>query len=304
MTLPYTVVDVFTETPFAGNQLGVFTDAGKLAPEQMQKLAREMSFSECTFVVGQGARGPRVRIFTPEVEIPFAGHPTLGTAAVLVAASGKTDGEIVLELGVGEVPVTVQETSYGARAELLAPAAAALPCAIGAAELAAAVGLTTADLDASLPPAIWSTGNAFIYVAARDTAAVARARLRLLENPAGWPIGIVLFTLDDNRPPESAKRGGEEVPSRGEAKNAHARVFIPGSIIFEDPATGSANAPLVAMLHAAGRIGEGEVLVTRQGIEMGRPSRLEARMIRDAAGVLRPAVAGGVVRVASGAFTI
>jgi trans-2,3-dihydro-3-hydroxyanthranilate isomerase len=284
VTLPYTVVDVFTETPFTGNQLGVFTDASALGPERMQQLAREMSFSECTFVVGRGARGPRVRIFTPEVEIPFAGHPTLGTAAVLLAASGGSAGEIILELGVGDVPVTVQKTAYGARAELLAPVATALPCALGAAELAAAVGLTVADLDAALPPAIWSTGNAFVYVAARDSAAVARARLRLLENPAGWPLGIVLFALD--------------------GRSAHARVFIPGSIIFEDPATGSANAPLVAMLHAAGRIAEGEVLVTRQGIEMGRPSRLEARMIRDGAGVLRPAVAGGVVPVASGIFTI
>jgi trans-2,3-dihydro-3-hydroxyanthranilate isomerase len=284
MTIPYTLVDVFTETKLAGNQLGVFPDAAALAPELMQKLAREMNFSECTFVVGQGERGPRVRIFTPETEIPFAGHPTLGTAAVLMAARGGGDGAIVLELGVGDVPVTVRRTDFGARAELTAPAAAALPCAIGAAELAAAVGLTTADLDGSLPPAIWSSGNPFLLVAARDAATVARARLRLNERPAGWPIGVVLFALD--------------------GKAVHARVFIPGSVVSEDPATGSANAPLVALLHHAGRIGEGEVLVTRQGIEMGRPSRLEARMIRDGAGALRPAVAGGVVTVASGAFTL
>jgi trans-2,3-dihydro-3-hydroxyanthranilate isomerase len=185
------------------------------------------------------------------------------------------------------VPVSVRATAYGARAELIAPAAAALPCAIGASELAAAVGLTTDALDTTLPPAIWSTGNAFLMLAARDAATVARARLKLTENPAGWPLGIVLFALDAQ-----------------EGKRVHARVFVPGSVVPEDPATGSANAPLIAFLHASGRIGEGEALVTTQGVEMGRPSRLEARLVRDGAGVLRPAVAGGVVRVAGGAFIV
>jgi trans-2,3-dihydro-3-hydroxyanthranilate isomerase len=284
MTIPYTFVDVFTETALAGNQLAVFTDAATLAPALMQRLAREMNIAESTFVLGHRDGRARVRIFTPEMEIPFAGHPTLGTAAVLVAASGDGNGDIVLELGVGDVPVTVRKTDYGARAELLAPVAVAQPCPLSVEELAAAVGLTPEALEPALPPATWSTGNAFLMLAVRDSAAVTRARLRLTERPAGWPLGIVLFALS-----------GTEV---------HARVFVPGSVVAEDPATGSANAPLVAFLHAAGRIGEGEVLTTRQGLEIGRPSRLEARMIRDGAGVLRPSVAGGVVRAASGAFTL
>lgn len=284
MPIPYTIVDIFTDTPLTGNQLAVFTDAGALDSALMQRLAREMGFSESTFVVGRGARGPRVRIFTPEMELPFAGHPTLGTAATLVASGGAAEGDVILELGVGDVPVQVRRRGAGTRAELIAPAAAELPCAIAAGELAAAVDLAAADLDPTLPPAIWSCGNPFVLVAARDSAAVARARLRLGQNPAGWPLGIVLFALD--------------------GANAHARVFIPGSVASEDPATGSANAPLVAFLHAAGRIGAGEWLVTRQGVEMGRPSRLEARLVRDEAGRLRPAVAGGVVRVAGGAFDL
>jgi trans-2,3-dihydro-3-hydroxyanthranilate isomerase len=285
--LPYVVVDVFTDTPLTGNQLAVFTDATALSAERMQALAREVNFAESTFFVGDGERGPRVRIFTPEVELPFAGHPTLGTAVTLLSDArfgGKRDGAITLELGVGAVPVDVAATDYGARAQLLAPIAKRLPCAIAPPDLAAAVGLSVVALDTTLPPAIWSCGNAFAFVAVRDSAAVARARLTLAATPAGWPLGIVVFALEDLQ--------------------AHARVFIPGSAVPEDPATGSANAPLIAYLHSLGRVREGELLVTRQGIEMKRPSRLEARLVRDGENELRPSVGGGVVTVARGTFML
>src|SRR5262249_29255502 len=158
------------------------------------RLARELNLSECTFVVGRGTMGPRVRIFTPEVELPFAGHPTLGTAALLLPAHA-VRGAVALELGVGTVTVQLQRTEYGVRAELSARAAVEVGGAPAPEVLAAAIDLSVAALDPSLPPAVWSCGNAFVLVAVRESAAVARARLSLPVAPAGWPLGIVVFAL-------------------------------------------------------------------------------------------------------------
>jgi trans-2,3-dihydro-3-hydroxyanthranilate isomerase len=272
MRLAYRIVDVFTETPLAGNQLAVFTDAAELPAELMQRLAREMNYPETTFVIGRGAGSAQVRIFTPGTELPFAGHPTLGTAAVLCEA-----GRVVLELGVGPVPVEVERTPYGARCELSAPPARKLD-APPAESLAAALGLTARDLDPSLPAEVWSCGNAFAFVPLRSRELVARARCPREELPG--LVGVMPFAL----------------PA---ALEAHARVFCPGAGVPEDPATGSANAPFAAYLHAHGRLAEGAKLVTRQGVEMLRPSRLEARMLAG-----RPHVAGGVVFVAEGVITL
>lgn len=272
MRLPFRIVDVFTEVPLAGNQLGVFPEASALDGATMQRLARELNFSETTFVLARSEGRAKVRIFTPETELPFAGHPSLGTAAVLV-----NSGTIVLELGVGDVPVDVQTTSYGARAELTAVPAKKVD-GPGAESLAAALGLGLRDLDASLPAETWSCGNAFAFVPLRSRELVAQATLP--RDPLDRLVGIMPFALTDRLA-------------------AHARVFCPGAGVPEDPATGSANAPFVAYLHAHGKLAEGERLITRQGIEMGRPSTLEARMIAG-----RPRVAGGVVFVAEGTLTL
>ncbi len=280
MRLRYVLVDVFTEHKLQGNQLAVFPEVdATIATAQLQALALELSLSETTFVVGRGERGPRVRIFTPEVELPFAGHPTLGTAAVVSPGQAVT-----LELNVGPVAVAVATTAYGWRAELTAPPAGKVPLAADAATLAARFGLTAAAVDRSLPAEAWSCGNAFAYLPVVDAAAVARAHISSEPPAAGEPLGVVVFAV-----------AGAEV---------HARVFIPGSRVPEDPATGSANAPLCAYLHAHGRLALGQTLTTTQGVEMGRPSRLWARLERDSDGVLRPRVAGGVVRVGEGAFEI
>jgi trans-2,3-dihydro-3-hydroxyanthranilate isomerase len=274
-------LDVFTDKPFAGNAVAVFPRAHTLSTEQMQAIARELNLSETTFAVGKGAAGPIVRIFTPEEELRFAGHPTLGTA---VALHGATDGKVTLELGVGPVPVSIQKTEFGARAEFLSPPARFSDAHLSDEEAAQAVGLTTGDLDPALRPVTGSCGTAFLFVAVRDVDTVSRARLA---QNAAWPegpLGIVVFALT----------------SRAQVR---ARVFIPGSTVAEDAATGSANAPLAAYLHQQRRLELGELLLTTQGVEMGRPSLLEARVQKESDGQLRTYVAGGVVQVGAGTFT-
>jgi trans-2,3-dihydro-3-hydroxyanthranilate isomerase len=288
MRLRYVLVDVFTEQRFQGNQLAVFPEVDAALPTaQLQALALELSLSETTFVVGRGAAGPRVRIFTPEVELPFAGHPTLGTAAVV-----SPGGPVTLELKVGPVAVAVAATDYGWRAELTAPPAERVALAADGATLAARFGLDAAAVDPSLPVEAWSCGNAFGLLPVVDSAAVARARISSAPPAAGEPLGVVVFAVD-------RAKGGDN-----DGVHVHARVFIPGSRVPEDPATGSANAPLCAYLHRHGRLPLGQTLTTLQGAEMGRPSRLWARLERDADGLLRPRVAGGVVRVGEGSFDL
>lgn len=223
-----------------------------------------------------------MRIFTPTQELPFAGHPTLGTAAVLSAFE---DAQIELRLKVGSVPVSVQKTDYGARAELLAPPATRVDGDVSS--LAESVGLARDAIDTLLPIETWSSGNAFTMIPVRDLEALAKAHTSTRH--AGWPLGIVAFV----------QTGSASV---------RARVFIPGDAVPEDPATGSANAPLATYLHAHGRLPLGVTLRTDQGIEMGRPSSLEARLERDASGDasgdVRARIAGGVVRVITGTLEL
>ena len=281
MRLSFHIVDVFTEVALAGNQLAVFTDAAEVPAPLMQKIARETNFSETTFVIGRSEGRAKVRIFTPETELPFAGHPSLGTAAVVLGKGGPA-AKLILELGVGDVPVEVAPAPYGSSCELEAPAAKKLEDK-DAGSLAAALDVKARDLDHSLPAQVWSCGNPFVFVPLRTKAAVAETKCPAVNVPG--TIGIMPF----------ARLSPTEV---------HARVFCPGAGVPEDPATGSCNAPFAAYLHANGALEEGAVVGTWQGVEMGRPSRLRARMVRGAGGELRPRVAGGVVFVAEGVLTI
>lgn len=281
MKLAFQIVDVFTEVALAGNQLAVFTDAAGIDATLMQRIARETNFSETTFVVGRAAGRAKVRIFTPETELPFAGHPTLGTAAV-VLGQGAAAARIVLELGVGDVPVEVVPQPFGSACELEAPEAKKVADLDGG-SLAAALGVKARDLDHSLPVQVWSCGNAFAFVPLRTKASVAETRCPAVNVPG--TIGVMPF-------------------ARLSAGEVHARVFCPGAGVPEDPATGSCNAPFAAYLHANGGLDEGARVTTSQGVEMGRPSKLVARLVRDAAGVLRPRVAGGVVFIAEGVLSL
>jgi trans-2,3-dihydro-3-hydroxyanthranilate isomerase len=280
----YVLTDVFTDQAFGGNPLGVFPDAAGLDPRQMQTIAREMNLSECSFVTPGSAPGRfAVRIFTPMAELPFAGHPTIGTALVLQYLGMTADAaEIVLEEGVGPVRVTVAEAS--ATLFLDGPAETR-PHSIVPVAIADALGLNRTDL-ADDP---WQAGygTPYMIVPVKSQAAVAKSVLQTDRWQAlaqgMWEracIYVYAATRHD-----------------GETTYIHARMYAPGLGVTEDPATGSAAAALAGSLDT-----DATHLVIDQGVEMGRPSRLEARITRSDGKITGISVGGAAVVVAEGRF--
>lgn len=288
-------LDVFTDTRFGGNPLAVVLDADELSSERMQTIAAEFNISETVFVlkpVTAGANRKRLRIFTPAVELPFAGHPTVG-ASYLLAKLGlveidPTNPVMVLEEGVGDVPVKVLTDANGIQATRMAvprmPERGPQPPAN--AELAAMLSLTETDL---LPgSAAYSCGVPFLFVPMRDRAVLARVKMRvdLWENLLSkwWAKSVFLFTTDTV------------------AKDAHlhARMFAPAMGVMEDPATGSAASALAGWLQESDpRDGERRWLI-EQGFEMGRPSRIELEADVSQGRVVAIRVGGGSVLVTEG----
>jgi trans-2,3-dihydro-3-hydroxyanthranilate isomerase len=293
MRLPYDIVDVFTDRPFAGNQLAVVHGAQDLSTEQCLALAREFNFSESTFPVPGGDGDYATRIFTPGGEIPFAGHPTLGTAWVLRrlgVLAGSTDA-VVQHCGAGEIGVRFDgervELSATPR-DLVGPVADELVAAI-----VADLGLSLTDLAG--PVYVAGCGLSFIHVPVVDDAVV---RAQISTRPLAEYVpaietedpfeGINLFSFAGDAP----------------ALDVHARVFVPGLSVPEDPATGSAAAGLGVALVAAGVLPEGGTYDITQGVEMGRPSRLAGRVEVEGGAAARCHVAGGVQHVASGEVVV
>lgn len=323
-TLRYVTADVFTSVPFSGNQLAVVFGAEGLPTETLQAITREFNYAESTFVLP--AEDPRttrrVRIFTPELEVPFAGHPTIGTAHVLVATGevradavragevGAREGvaedtmTVVLGENVGPVPVAVR-LAHGA------PVHAQLTTAQLPEErtevtdldaLAAVVGLTRDDLvgDSHLPVGA-SCGLPFQIIPVRNAAAVSRARLdqamwrRVLDGTwAPWPMVFAMTREDD----------GAGLPDHVQGCDIRARVFVPGSTVPEDPATGSANAALAGYL--AARTPRDGMLrwEVAQGIEMGRPSRLSIEAEKTQGIIAAVRVGGASVIMCEGTLTL
>jgi trans-2,3-dihydro-3-hydroxyanthranilate isomerase len=271
-TFRYVVADAFTDTPLQGNQVAVFTDARGIPEELLQRLAREMNFSETVFVLPKEADGhARVRIFTPGTELPFAGHPILGTAFVLAAP---LQLEVIrLETGVGTVPVALERDGdrivFGWMDQSFP---AAKPYA-GEAELLAAVGVERSEL----PVESYLNGPEHVYVCLRSKEEVAALRPDLGRLPA---LGVNCFA--------------------GEGLSWKTRLFAPGLGVAEDPATGSAAGPLVVHLARHGRIAWGDQIEIEQGAEIQRPSRLYARAESD--DLAR--VGGSAVVVARGEFRL
>lgn len=252
-TLRYTLCDVFTEQPLTGNPLAVFTDARGLDVATMQALAREMNLSETTFVLPPERGGhARVRIFTPRSELPFAGHPTLGTAFVLGGPLEST--ELRLELQAGVVPVRLERE--GARIAfgwMTQPAAAAFEP-----EQAATIVAALAPSEAPLSVFGYRNGPEHTFVELASEACV-RALTPDLGAVARATSGTVFAFHFDGR-------------------SCAARCFVPGQGVAEDPATGSAVGPLALHLRRAGRLASSDVLRVEQGAELGRPSTLYARI--------------------------
>jgi trans-2,3-dihydro-3-hydroxyanthranilate isomerase len=278
-TYKYVVCDVFTSTPLTGNQLAVFTSTDAMSPATMQALAREMSFSETTFVGRPQAGGhAKVRIFTPRRELPFAGHPTLGTAVVL--GEPMQLSEIRLETGAGIVPVTLERDGprvvFGWMKQPLP-----VPLAFdGETALLAALGVRAS----TLPVLAYSNGVEHVFVSVpseEDVATVAPDFARLATVFSG---GIVVFAAS--------------------GKQVRARVFVPGAGILEDAATGSAAGPLAWHLARHGSIEFGDHITIQQGREMNRPSTLYARVLGTAEAATSVEVGGGVVVVARGEFRL
>ena len=274
----YVVCDVFTNEPLAGNQLAVFTDARGIPEEQLQRLAKEMNFSETTFVYPASGDGHvLMRIFTPAAEIPFAGHPTLGTAFVLAGPLQLL--EIRIETGQGTVPVRVEREGarivFG-RMDQPLPTIAPFDRAD---ELQAALGV-----ESQLPVEVYDNGLAHVYVALGSTAEVAALQPDQQRLAALGAYGINCFA--------------------GDGLSWKARMFGPGLGVPEDPATGSAAGPLALHLARHGRIAFGDEIEISQGAEIGRPATLYARVDGTADAVERIEVGGCAVIVARGEFLI
>jgi len=285
--LDYDVVDVFAREPFAGNQLAVVHGAGDLPDDALLALAREFNFSETTFPTPVDAGRYRSRIFTPGGEIPFAGHPTLGTAWVLRQRGALTADEVVQVCAAGEIGVRIDD----ARVELSAPPGdLAGPIGDGfVAQLLDAVGLALEDCDGETWLA--GTGLTFVHLPVHDDA-IARAR------PGRRPVREVA-DLPETRDPLEGLNLYAVRDRDGDLLDVHSRVFVPG-LVPEDAATGSAAAGLGLALHARSLLDAGQVYRISQGAEMGRPSELEGRIDADGSGVTTVHVAGAVHPIARG----
>jgi trans-2,3-dihydro-3-hydroxyanthranilate isomerase len=281
-TYRYVICDVFTDRPLAGNQLAVFTDARELDTDRMQALAREVNFSESTFVLAADSGGhARIRIFTPAVELAFAGHPCLGTAFVL--AGPLQLPEIRLETGRGIVPVRLEREqdriSFGWMEQ---PLPSVRPYDDDKeAELFAALGIAGSEL----PVEVYDNGIEHVYVALGSEVEVGALRPdpgRLAE--LAGPLGINCFA--------------------GSGSRWKTRMFAPSGGVAEDPATGSAAGPLAFHLARHGRIEFGQQIEISQGVEIGRPSTLFARAEGTAEAAERVEVGGSAVIVARGEFRL
>lgn len=289
--MDYFIVDVFTDTALKGNPLAVVMDSAGIATERMQAIAREFNLSETTFVQ-RGAleqerrEGVRVRIFTTQEELNFAGHPTLGTASVLrlFAPEAVEGGTVKLKLNAGTVPVSFDGEGLNGTMTQRDPEFGAM---LNPAKVARLCGLRAEDLDRALPPQVVSTGTAFAIVALRSLDALARLEVShdeatpwLRERGARW-FYVLAPALDSNQ-------DGAKYRSRMQ--------FYGG----EDPATGSAAGCAISHLVAHGAVASGVEIVLQQGIEIGRPSniRASARRLDDKVSDVR--VGGSTVLVAKG----
>ena len=284
MRYRYHICDVFTDRPFGGNPLAVLPDARGLDTGQMQRIAREFNFSETTFVLPpESGHTRRVRIFTPNREVPFAGHPNVGTAFVLASTGelGALDGprEVVFEEAAGPVPVSIRPGDDGViRCELTAPAPLALGEPLSVEAVAAAVSLRADDVVTDVhAPIESSVGLPFLVTQLRDLEALGRAEadvaaMRTLESSDGRA-SMLLYC-------RTAGGGDTDAGSAGNA-DIRARMFAPLSGVPEDPATGSAHCALAGLLADCEPAAEGDFAWRiDQGVEMGRPSRLDASAVK------------------------
>ena len=295
----YITVDVFTDRAFGGNPLAVILDAGGLSTAQMQAIASEFNYSETTFVLppSDAANDAQVRIFTVNREIPFAGHPNVGTAFVLATQAKKPPARLRFEEKAGLVPVEIlMEGSGAVGAELTAPQPLEKLTQVSAAQVAACLSLTAADIKSDRhPPQIVSVGLPFLVVEVASREALRQAKPDAAAFAKTFPCdgsdAVYFYTSD--------------VPP-AEACDLQARMFHPGSSgLSEDPATGSATAAAAALLADLANQREGELqLRIGQGVDMGRPSLLLTRVVKQGGAVVSAHVGGRCVQMMEGTFRL
>ncbi len=294
MKYRYFICDVFTDTRFNGNQLAVLPDAAGLSDAEMQKLAREFNFSETAFVFpAEQGQTRKVRIFTPTTEVPFAGHPNIGTAFVL-AETGELGSDIVpesicFEEKAGLVPINISQKPSGQRQfELKAPESLTARPFKAVPTIADALSLNMDQIiEQNHPPSAASVGLPFLIVELLNTSALGDIQINpesfnnLLDE--GSPPYILVYTQNTSN------------------ADLQARMFAPLDGITEDPATGSANCALAALLAQYSDLTSGDFCwEVVQGLEMGRPSRLRIRARKEYGSVTGSWVAGTCVMMAEG----
>jgi trans-2,3-dihydro-3-hydroxyanthranilate isomerase len=293
----YLHLDVFTDRRFEGNQLAVFPEPDGLSDGMMQTLTREMNFSECTFIFPAEAGGDvRMRIFTPESELPIAGHPTIGSTFALagegVIARGRTD--FVYELGAGPTPVSLEWDDRGLEFVWMTQPLPAFGETIqDRAGLAAAAGIGERDL-ADHPVQEVSCGVPYLLVpiatrAAVDSVSVERHALARVQRDAGMQeLPVFLFT--------------QERPATAGEETIYSRMIAPGFGIAEDPATGSASGPLGCYMLRHGLVGPdmARSILSLQGVAMRRPSRIYVSIESRTGDITRVRVGGRAVTVGRG----
>ncbi|MEA2922689.1 MAG: trans-2,3-dihydro-3-hydroxyanthranilate isomerase [Bradyrhizobium sp.] len=296
----YVTVDVFTDRAFGGNQLAVVLDAGGLSTAQMQAIASEFNYVETTFVLPprDAAHDAHVRIFTVNNELPFAGHPNVGTAFVFATQAKKPPERLKFEESAGLVPLEIlTEQGRVVGAELTAPQPLSRMTRFSAEQVAACISMPAADIRTDRhPPQIVSVGMPFLVAevgsrdalrrAAPDAAAFARTL------PCDGAFAVYFYTRD--------------VPAAEQPCDLQARMFFPGSSgLTEDPATGSATVAMAALLaDLAGESDDEFKLRVGQGVDMGRPSLMLTRVRKAGGKVVSAHIGGGCVQMMEGSFRL
>jgi trans-2,3-dihydro-3-hydroxyanthranilate isomerase len=314
--LRFVQVDVFTERVFGGNPLAVVFEAAGLSDAEMQAIAREMNCSETSFLLPPTRTdcAARVRIFTPAREIPFAGHPTIGTAWVLATEKllPRNSLRFSLEEGIGPVEVTLEGDP--ARPSLLwmqHGEARFGPELTKRAGFARALGLAESDLLAGAPVCTGSTGSTFLYIPLRDREVVDRARLDvpalLAAQGEGPKVGVFVFAVAGRGAAEGEPSEYQSGATGAAPARVYSRMFAPHtSGIPEDPATGSASGPLGAYLVERGLVAPADTvsILSEQGTRMGRPSFIRIRVGMRAGRISEILVGGSVVPVIEGRLRV
>jgi trans-2,3-dihydro-3-hydroxyanthranilate isomerase len=300
MALPYLHYDVFTGSPLLGNQLAVFTDARGLDTGAMQRLAREMNFSESTFILPAEQSGTdiRMRIFTPMNEMPIAGHPTIGSTFALAHTGVIRPGSsrFVFGLNIGPVPVDLEWTRDALRFAWMTQSTPTFGRILDdRAAVAATLGLSSDDLAEGLPVQEVSCGVPYLLVPLRDRQTVDRAvsdtaAFRRFMAAAGLDLAIFLFSVEPN----------------GSAETAYSRMFAPEFGIIEDPATGSASGPLGCYLVRHGVVtgDTAQRMISLQGVAMGRSSRIHIHIDCSSDNISRVRVGGEAILVGKGEMLV